>query len=212
MGGQQRLDTHRQPEGSIWRRSSSVNATYVPALTEFLGKLLDDSEFSRQRRSARRSAKGTSLPRKAIESSGLPLTATGNLSRAAVAEMRGLIEWPNYDQPNAFRLNKVINEPDFLSLHVGRILAQAASLVRAQQGKLAARLPLPRRRSQKNPPWPVKERLNRLNGRINLKVTSLGKSMLSDKRQGSLPATLFHVLAHGSRLFWPRSARLTAAG
>jgi len=149
MGGQQRLDTHRQPEGSIWRRSSSVNATYVPALTEFLGKLLDDSEFSRQRRSARRSAKGTSLPRKAIESSGLPLTATGNLSRAAVAEMRGLIEWPNYDQPNAFRLNKVINEPDFLSLHVGRILAQAASLVRAQQGKLAARLPLPRRRSQK---------------------------------------------------------------
>jgi hypothetical protein len=53
-------------------------------------------------------------------SSGLPLTATGNLSRAAVAEMRGLIEWPNYDQPNAFRLNKVINEPDFLSLHVPR--------------------------------------------------------------------------------------------
>ena len=44
MGGQQRLDTHRQPEGSIWRRSSSVNATYVAALTEFLGKLLDDSE------------------------------------------------------------------------------------------------------------------------------------------------------------------------
>jgi hypothetical protein len=40
----------------------------------------------------------------------------------------------------------------------------------------------------------VKERLNRLNGRINLKVTSLGKSMLSDERQGSLPATLF--------LFW----------
>jgi hypothetical protein len=119
-------------------------------------------------------------PREAIESSGLPLTATGNLSRATVAEIRGLIEWPNYDQPNAFRLNKVINEPDFLSLHVGRILAQAASLVRAQQGKLAA--------------------------------TSLGKSMLSDERQGSLPAILFHVLAHGSRLFWPRSARLTAAG
>jgi hypothetical protein len=119
-------------------------------------------------------------PRETIESSGLPLTATGNLSRATVAEIRGLIEWPNYDQPNAFRLNKVINEPDFLSLHVGRILAQAASLVRGQQGKLAA--------------------------------TSLGKSMLSDKRQGSLPAILFHVLAHGSRLFWPRSARLTAAG
>ena len=75
--------------------------------------------------------------------------------------MRGLIEWPNYDQPNAFRLNKVINEPDFLPLHVVRILAQAATLVRAQRGKLAA--------------------------------TPLGKSMLSDERQGSLPAILFHV-------------------
>jgi hypothetical protein len=52
----------------------------------------------------------------------------------------------------------------------------------------------------KNPPWPVKERLNRLNGRINLKVTSLGKSMLSDERQGSLPATLFDVLARISAI------------
>ena len=101
------------------------------------------------------------LLRQAIERSGLPLTATGNLSRAAVAEMRGLIEWPHYHQADAFRLNKVINEPDFLPLHVVRILAQAATLVRAQRGKLAA--------------------------------TPLGKSMLSDERQGSLPAILFHV-------------------
>jgi len=27
-----------------------------------------------------------------------------------------LIEWPDYDQADAFRLNKVINEPDFLPL------------------------------------------------------------------------------------------------
>jgi hypothetical protein len=101
------------------------------------------------------------LLRQAIERSGLPLTATGNLSRAAVAEMRGLIEWPHYHQADAFRLNKVINEPDFLPLHVVRILAQAATLVRAQRGKLAA--------------------------------TPLGKSMLSDERQGSLPAILFHL-------------------
>ena len=76
------------------------------------------------------------LLRQAIERGGLPLTATGNLSRAVVAEMCKLIEWPDYDQADAFRLNKVINEPDFLPLHVVRQLAQAATLVRAQRGKL----------------------------------------------------------------------------
>src|SRR6516165_4545006 len=62
------------------------------------------------------------LLRQAIERGGLPLTATGNLSRAVVAEMCKLIEWPDYDQADAFRLNKVINEPDFLPLHVVRQL------------------------------------------------------------------------------------------
>ena len=98
------------------------------------------------------------LLRQAIECGGLPLTATGNLSRAVVAEMCKLIEWPNYDQADAFRFNKVINEPDFLPLYVVRQLAQAATLVRAQRGKLVA--------------------------------TSLGKSMLSDAKQGSLLAIL----------------------
>jgi hypothetical protein len=98
------------------------------------------------------------LLRQAIERSGLPLTATGNLSRAVVAEMCKLIEWPDYDQADAFRFNKVINEPDFLPLHVVRQLAQAATLVRTQRGKLIA--------------------------------TPLGKSMLSDTKQGvSLPNT-----------------------
>jgi hypothetical protein len=86
------------------------------------------------------------------ERGGLPLTATGNLSRAVVAKMCKLVEWPDYDQAAVFQFNKVINEPDFLPLHVVRILAQAATLVRAQRGKLVA--------------------------------TSLGKSMLSDARQG----------------------------
>jgi hypothetical protein len=97
----------------------------------------------------------------AIERVGLPLTATGNLSRAAVAEMCKLIEWPDYDQADAFRFNKMINEPDFLPLHVVRQLAQAATLVRARRGKLMA--------------------------------TPLGKSMLSDARQGSILAILFHL-------------------
>jgi hypothetical protein len=78
------------------------------------------------------------LLRQAIERGGLALTATGNLSRAVVAEMCKLIEWPDYNQADAFRFNKVINEPDFLPLHVVRQLAQAATLVRAQRGKLIA--------------------------------------------------------------------------
>lgn len=78
------------------------------------------------------------LLRQVIERGGLSLTATGNLSRAVVAEMCKLIEWPHYDQADAFRLNKVINEPDFLQLHIVRLLAQAATLVRAQRGRLVA--------------------------------------------------------------------------
>ena len=78
------------------------------------------------------------LLRQAIEGEALSLTATGNLSRAVVADMRKLIEWPNYDQADAFRLNKVINEPDFLPLHVVRQLAEAATLVRPKRGKLLA--------------------------------------------------------------------------
>jgi hypothetical protein len=101
------------------------------------------------------------LLRQATERRGLSLTATGKLSRAVVDEMCKLIEWPDYDQADAFRFNKVINEPDFLPLHVVRQLAQAATLVRAQRGKLVA--------------------------------TPLGKSMLSDTRQGSLLAILFHL-------------------
>jgi hypothetical protein len=76
--------------------------------------------------------------RQAIERDGLSLTATGNLTRAVVAEMRHLIEWPGYDQAEAFRLNKVINEPDFLPLHIVRLLAEAAKLVRPRKGKLVA--------------------------------------------------------------------------
>jgi hypothetical protein len=101
------------------------------------------------------------LLRQATERDGLQLTATGNLSRAVVAEMCKLIQWPDYDQADAFRLNKVINEPDFLPLHIVRQLAQASTLVRAQRGKLVA--------------------------------TPLGKSMLIDARQRSLPAILFHL-------------------
>src|SRR5438132_6578372 len=61
------------------------------------------------------------LLRQVIERRGLPVTATGNLSRAVVTEMRKLIEWPDYDQVAMFQFKKVINEPDFLPLHVVRV-------------------------------------------------------------------------------------------
>src|SRR5690349_6174601 len=51
------------------------------------------------------------LLRQTIEGRDLALTATGNLSRAVVADMRKLMDWPNYDQTDAYRLHKVINEP-----------------------------------------------------------------------------------------------------
>ena len=122
------------------------------------------------------------LLRQAIERGGLPLTATGNLSRAVVAEMCELIEWPGYDQADAFRLHKVINEPDFLPLHIVRLLAEAAKLVRTQRGKLVA--------------------------------TPLGKidAQRRAARQLTGDPVSSCVLAHGSRVFRPRPARLMAAG
>ena len=76
------------------------------------------------------------LLRRAAETGGLKLTATGNLSRAMVDDMCGSIECPNYDKDELFRYQKVVNEPDFLPLHFVRILAQAAKLLRTHRGRL----------------------------------------------------------------------------
>src|ERR1700686_5123583 len=51
------------------------------------------------------------LLRQATERGGLPVTATGNLSRAVVAEMRKLFEWPDYDQAAVLQFHNVLNEP-----------------------------------------------------------------------------------------------------
>jgi hypothetical protein len=78
------------------------------------------------------------LLRRAADSEGLKLTATGNLSRAVVAETVDLFEWPDFDRAEAFRLHKVVNEPDFLPLFFVRHVAQFAKLVRTHRGRLRA--------------------------------------------------------------------------
>jgi hypothetical protein len=84
------------------------------------------------------------LLQRAAEVGGLKLTATGNLSRAVVEEMCGIIKAPGYDKTELLRVQKVINEPDVLPLHFVRILAQAAKLLRTYRGKLVP-TPLGRR-------------------------------------------------------------------
>ena len=76
------------------------------------------------------------LLRRAADTGGLKLTATGNLSRAVVEEMCGIIKAPDYDKAELLRFQKVINEPDLLPLHFIRILTQAAKLSRTHRGKL----------------------------------------------------------------------------
>ena len=84
------------------------------------------------------------LLRRAAETGGLKLTATGNLSRAVVEEMFEIIQAPDYDKAELLRFQKVINEPDFLPLHFIRILTQTAKLIRTHRGKLVL-TPLGRR-------------------------------------------------------------------
>jgi hypothetical protein len=76
------------------------------------------------------------LLQRAAGESGLKLTATGNLSRAAVAEMVEATEWPGLDKAEFFRFHKVVNEPDFLPLHFVRVLMQGTKLMRVKRDKL----------------------------------------------------------------------------
>lgn len=70
------------------------------------------------------------------ESAGLRLTATGNLTRATVADMIPQMEWQRFDKADMYRFNKVINEPDFAPLHIVRVTALSAGLLRARRGRL----------------------------------------------------------------------------
>jgi len=68
--------------------------------------------------------------------SGLKLTTTGNLTRGVVADMIDLFTWPGFDKAEAFRLHKVINEPDFLPLYFVRHVAESIQLVRQYKNHL----------------------------------------------------------------------------
>src|SRR5437764_14037299 len=76
------------------------------------------------------------LLERAADDGGLRLTATRNLSRAVVAEMVEMIEWPGLDNAELFRFHKVVSEPDFLPLHFVRVLVQGSKLVRVKRAKL----------------------------------------------------------------------------
>jgi hypothetical protein len=76
------------------------------------------------------------LLRAAAGGPGLKMTATGNLSRGVVAEMCDLFTWPGFDKTEAFRLHKVINEPDFLPLFFVRHVVEAGKLLRRHKGHL----------------------------------------------------------------------------
>src|SRR6476619_8421087 len=54
------------------------------------------------------------LLRRAADTGGLKLTATGNLSRAVVEEMCGIIQAPGDDTTELLRVQKVLNEHDVL--------------------------------------------------------------------------------------------------
>jgi len=66
----------------------------------------------------------------------LKLTATGNLARSVVEEMRQSFEWPGHDKASAFALHKVVNEPDFMPLFFIRTTMQKAGLLQRRKGKL----------------------------------------------------------------------------
>ena len=67
---------------------------------------------------------------------GLKMTVTGNLARDVVAEMIDLFTWPGFDKEQAFQMNRVINEPDFLPLFFLRHIVEAGKLVHRHKGHL----------------------------------------------------------------------------
>jgi len=69
---------------------------------------------------------------------GLTLTAGGALSRADTRALFDATDWPDYDRASVLAVNKVLNEGDVLPIHMTRMIAQDARLLRASKGRLVA--------------------------------------------------------------------------
>jgi hypothetical protein len=110
------------------RRPPSPTAGPIRLAMDFTNEEVQQSAVARNALVLLRAAKGA----------GLKMTATGNLSRGVVAEMRELFTWPGFDRAEAFRFHKVINEPDFLPLFFVRHVAEAGKLLRRHKGHLKA--------------------------------------------------------------------------
>lgn len=106
-----------------------------PSLPGSLIQLATDLSAEELRRSTFASGMAALL-HAATDGEGLKLTATGNLSRAVVAEMIDHFAGPGFDRAEAFRFHKVVNEPDFLPLHFARQVAELLRLVRKSKGHL----------------------------------------------------------------------------
>lgn len=124
-----------EPAWTMLDRDSLNSLTQEPSATNRAIRLetnLTETEFSGS------AVAGTAriLLQRAIETGGLKLTQTGNLSRGVVAEMVEIIEWPGLNKSELSQFHKVINEPDFLPVHFVRVLLQGTKLVRVHKDKL----------------------------------------------------------------------------
>ena len=69
------------------------------------------------------------------EMDGAPCTAKGNLNRKFTGEMLNSLNWPDGFVEKVKRFNKVINENDVWPLHLLRIIARQAGLIRKYKKK-----------------------------------------------------------------------------
>lgn len=67
-------------------------------------------------------------------SGGIKLTAGGNFNRKFVVQMVEEFEWPGYESEVIWKLNKVLNEEDFVPLNFLHGLLDVAGLVRKYKG------------------------------------------------------------------------------
>lgn len=64
------------------------------------------------------------------DAGGTPATATGNLTRAFVADMFGRLSIPTLIRRTIERLNKVTNETDVRALHLARVVSECGGLMK----------------------------------------------------------------------------------